>query len=224
MAAGVVQMIERIQRMLHRRDRVDRDRRDRREGRAAVGMVIRAGLRRLLPRIVLDRLAGAMSVPGQQHLRILILMVLRVMMRQPLVQVADHRIRTDLRPVVILMMGGHCVYRRPEACADDRRSLVRSLRVLLHVLRQVSFLGVTLAAVLANVRLEVLRLLVLRYVLEQTRFVREALVAGVTLVRLVGLVTSGMALQIAQLTEGLRAARMSTLVRLVAGVRADVLL
>ena len=39
-------------------------------------------------------------------------------------------------------------------------------------------------------RLEVLRLLVLRNVLEERRLVHEALVARVTLVRLVGLVTS----------------------------------
>lgn len=92
------------------------------------------------------------------------------------------------------------------------------------MLRQVGLLGVTLAAVLADVRLQVLRLLVLRYVLKQTRFVREALVARVTLVRLVGLVASRVALQVAQLAERFRAARMPALVRLVAGVRADVLL
>lgn len=116
------------------------------------------------------------------------------MMRQPLVQVANHRVRTDFGPVVVLMVGGHRVYRRPEARADDRWSLVRPLRVLLHMLRQIGLLGVTLTAVLADVRFQVLRLLVLRYVLEQTRLVGEALVTGVTLVRLVGLVASGMAL------------------------------
>lgn len=121
-------------------------------------------------------------------------MVFRVMVRQSLVQVADHRVRANLGPVVVLMVGGHRVYRRPEARADDRRSLVRSLRVLLHMLRQIGLLGVTLTAVLADVRFQVLRLLVLRYVLEQTRLVGEALVTGVTLVRLVGLVASGMAL------------------------------
>lgn len=194
MAAGIVQVIERIQRVLHRGDRVDRDRRDRREGRAAVGMVIRARLGRLLPRVVLDGLARAMPVTRQQHLRILVLMILRVMVRQPLVQIADHRIRAHLGPIVVLMMGGHRVYRRPEPRPDDRRSLVRSLRVLLHVLRQIGLLGVTFAAVLADVRFQVLRLLVLRYVLEQARLVGEALVTGVTLVRLVGLVASRVAL------------------------------
>lgn len=180
--------------MLHRGDRVDRDRGYRREGRAAVGMMIRSWLRRLLPRVVLYRLAGTMPMSRQQHLRVLILMVLRVMVRQPLVQVADHRVRADLGPIVILMMGGHRVYRRPEARTDDRRSLVRSLRMLLHMLCQIGLLSVTLTTVLADVRLQVLRLLVLRYVLEQTRLVGEALVTGVTLVRLVGLVASGMAL------------------------------
>jgi len=187
-------------------------------------VVIRAGLGRLLPRVVLDRLGGAMPVTWQQHLRILVLMVLGVMMRQSFVQVADHRVRAHLGPIVVLMMGGHRVYRRPEAGADDRRPLVRPLRVFLHVLRQISLLRVALTAVLADVRLEVFRLLVLRYVLQQARLIREALVAGVTLVRLVGLVASGMALQVAQLAERLRAARMPALVRLVAGVRADVLL
>lgn len=69
------------------------------------------------------------------------------------------------------MMGSHRVDRRPETCPDYRRSFVRSFRVLLHVLRQIGLLGVTLAAVLADVRLKVLRLLVLRYVLEQAGLV-----------------------------------------------------
>lgn len=73
-------------------------------------------------------------------------------------------------------------------------------------------------------RFQVLRLLVLRYVLEQAGLVGEAFVAGVTLVRLVGLVASRVALQIAQLAERFRAARMPALVWLVAGVRANVLL
>lgn len=226
MTAGIVQVIQGIEGVLHGGDRVDRDRGYRREGRAAVGVMIRPGLGRLLPGVVLDGLAAAVARPvsRQQHLRVLILMVLRVMMRQPLVQIADDRVRTDLGPVVVLMVGGHRVYRRPEAGADDRRSLIGPLCVLLHVLGQIGLLRVTLAAVLADVRLQVLRLLVLRYVLEQTRLVGEALVARVTLVRLVRLVASRMALQVAQLAERLRAARMPALVRLVAGVRADVLL
>lgn len=84
--------------------------------------------------------------------------------------------------------------RRPEPRTDYRRSLVRPLRMFLHMLRQIGLLGVTLAAVLADVRFKVLRLLVLRYVLEQAGLVGEALVAGVTLVRLVGLVAAGVAL------------------------------
>jgi len=116
------------------------------------------------------------------------------MMRQPLVQIADHRVWANFGPVMVLMVSGHRVYRRPEARADDRRSLVRSFRVLLHMLRQIGLLSVTFTAILADVRFQMLRLLVLRYVLEQTRLVGEALVTGVTLVRFVGLVTSGMAL------------------------------
>lgn len=121
-------------------------------------------------------------------------MVVGVMVRQPFVQIADHRIGADLRPVVILMMYRHRVDRRPEPGTDDRRSLVGPLRVFLHVLGQVGLLRVALAAVLADVRLKVLRFLVLRYVLEQAGLVGEALVAGVTLVRLVGLVAPGVAL------------------------------
>ena len=104
------------------------------------------------------------------------------------------------------------------------RSFLRSLGVLLHVFRQVRLLRVRFAAELADVRLEVFRLLVLGYVLEERRLVLEALVARVALVRLVRLVGSRMRLQIAQLGERLGALRMAALVRLVAGVRADVLL
>ena len=102
-------------------------------------------------------------------------------------------------------------------------------------------------------RLEVLRLLVLRNVLEQRGLVDEAFVARVTLVRLVRLVTSvnesgrkkqscrdiipnqstvevglenapRVALQVGQLAEGLCAAGVPALVGLVARVRPDVLL
>lgn len=48
-----------------------------------------------------------------------------------------------------------------------RRPLVRPLGVLLHMLSEVSLLGVRLAAVLADVGLQVLRLLVLGYVLQE---------------------------------------------------------
>jgi hypothetical protein len=62
--------------------------------------------------------------------------------------------------------------------------------MLLHVLGKVGFLGVTLAAVGTNVCLYMLGLLVLRDVLEQGLLIREALVTGVALVRLVSLVAS----------------------------------
>ena len=88
---------------------------------------------------------------------------------------------------------------------QDRRPLVRAVRVLLHVLGQVGLLGVALAAVRADVGLEVLGLLVLGDVLQQGGLVREALVAGVALVRLVSLVASGVGLQVRQLGERLRA-------------------
>ena len=78
--------------------------------------------------------------------------------------------------------------------------------MLLHVLGQVRLLGVGLAAVRTDVSLQVLGLLVLRYVVQQGRLVMEALVAGVTLVGLVRLVTPGVGLQVGQLGEGLGAA------------------
>lgn len=74
--------------------------------------------------------------------------------------------------------------------ADDRRSLVCTLRMFLHVLSEVRLLSVALAAVLTDVSLEMLALLVLGDVLQQTGLVREALIAGVALVRFVGLVTT----------------------------------
>ena len=75
--------------------------------------------------------------------------------------------------------------------------------MLLHVLGQVGLLGVGLATVGADVCLQVLGLLVLGDVLQQGLFIREALVAGVTLVRLVNLVTSAVRLEIGELREGL---------------------
>ena len=86
-----------------------------------------------------------------------------------------------------------------QAGAHDGRPLVRSVGVLLHVLGQVGLLRVALSAVLANVRFEMLGLLVLGYVLEERRLVDEALVAGVALVGLVGLVAAGVALQVGEL-------------------------
>lgn len=47
-----------------------------------------------------------------------------------------------------------------EAYPSDGRSLIRSLRVLLHMFGQVSLLRVGLAAILADVRLEMLGLFV----------------------------------------------------------------
>ena len=83
--------------------------------------------------------------------------------------------------------------------------------MLLHVLRQVGLLSVTLATVGADVRLQVLRLLVLGDVLEQGDLVVEALVAGVALVRLVSLVAPRVGLQVGQLRERLRATWQETL-------------
>ena len=88
---------------------------------------------------------------------------------------------------------------------NNRRSLVRSISVLLHVFRKIRLLSVTLATVGADVCLYMLRLLVLGDVLEEGLLVGEALVAGVALVRLVSLVAPRVGLQVGQLGEGLRA-------------------
>lgn len=69
-----------------------------------------------------------------------------------------------------------------------------------------------------------LALLVFWDVLQQRRLVRETLVARVTLVGLVGLVTPRVRLEVTQLAEGLVAAGVTTFVGLVARVRANVLL
>lgn len=103
-------------------------------------------------------------------------------------------------------------------------SLVRTLCVLLHVLLQIGLLCVTLAAVLADMGLQMLAFLVLGNVLEKGGLVHETFVAGVALVGFVGLMTPGMALEVRQLTERLVAVGVATLVRLVAGVGPDVLL
>ena len=76
-----------------------------------------------------------------------------------------------------------------------------------HILRSQYrfYLRVALPAILADVRLEVLGLLVLRNVLEERGLVDEAFVARVALVRLVSLVAARVGLQVRQLGEGLRA-------------------
>ena len=94
---------------------------------------------------------------------------------------------------------------------NNRRSLVRSISVLLHVLRKIRLLSVTLATVGADVCLYMLRLLVLGDVLEEGLLVGEALVAGVALVRLVSLVAPRVGLQVGQLGERLRATWQETL-------------
>ena len=83
--------------------------------------------------------------------------------------------------------------------------------MLLHVLRKVGLLRVTLSTVGADVCLYMLRLLVLGDVLEEGLLVGEALVAGVALVRLVSLVAPRVGLQVGQLRERLGATWQETL-------------
>ena len=78
--------------------------------------------------------------------------------------------------------------------------------MLLHVFGQVGLLGVALAAVRADVGLEVLGLFMLGDVLKQGLLVSKALVAGVALVGFIRLVAPRVGLQVGQLGERLRAA------------------
>ena len=116
-----------------------------------------------------------------------------------LVKNDSHLVKTwiHLWPIQVL---GHV-----RGSCNDRRALVRPVSVLLHVLRKIRLLSVTLSTVGADVCLYMFRLLVLRDVLKERLFVGEALVAGVALVRLVSLVAARVGLQVRQLGEGLRA-------------------
>ena len=89
---------------------------------------------------------------------------------------------------------------------NNRRSLVRSISVLLHVFRKIRLLSVTLATVGADVCLYMLRLLMLGYVVEQGLLVSKTFIAGVTFVGFVSLMTARVRLQVGQLGEGLGAA------------------
>lgn len=64
--------------------------------------------------------------------------------------------------------------------------------MFLHVLAEIRLLRITLAAVLADVRFQVFRLLVLGYVLQEGGLVRKTFVTTVALVWLVRLVAAGM--------------------------------
>lgn len=96
--------------------------------------------------------------------------------------------------------------------------------MFLQMLLQIGLLRVGLAAQLANVRLQMLRVLVLGYVFEQRYLIAEALVARVAFERFVRLMAARMRLQIRQLREGLGAPCMPTFVRFVARVRTYMLL
>lgn len=82
--------------------------------------------------------------------------------------------------------------------------------MLLHVLAEIRFLRVALAAILTDVGFQMFALFVLRYVLQQRGLVAKALVARIALVRFVRLMASGVGLEVAQLGEGLLATRVST--------------
>ncbi len=68
---------------------------------------------------------------------------------------------------------------------------------------------------MTDVGLEMFRLLVLWNMIEEGGLVRKAFVAGVTFVRLVGLVTPGMGLKVRELGKGFVTTRVPTFVGLV---------
>ena len=68
--------------------------------------------------------------------------------------------------------------------------LFRLLGMLLQMLLQIGLLGVGFTAQIADVRLQMLGVLVLGYVLQQSHFIRKALVAGVALEGFVGLMAT----------------------------------
>ena len=81
-------------------------------------------------------------------------------------------------------------------------------KILLQFLQDriiILYLGVRLATVGADVSLNMFRIAMLGDVLQKGGLVREALVAGVALVRLVALVAPRVGLQVGQLGERLRA-------------------
>jgi hypothetical protein len=103
-------------------------------------------------------------------------------------------------------------------------SLIVSLQVFLQMFLKIRLLRVRFPAILAYVRLQMFRLLVLGNVLEERALVVEAFVARVALEWTIGLVAPRMRLEIRKLRELLNTSRMPALVWLVAGVRANVLL
>ena len=80
------------------------------------------------------------------------------------------------------------------------------LSIVMIILKRHSYLGVALSTIGTNVCLYVLGLLVFGDVVKERLLVSKTLVAGVTFVWLVRLVTPGVGLQVGQLGEGLRAA------------------
>jgi len=172
------------------------------------------------------RLAGvAPAAAPHGAVRALVPQVLGKLLVEPVVH-EPLAVRVEPVGVALVEAGVHL---GPEVLAhagarDDGRPLVRAVRVLLHVLGQVGLLGVALSTIGTNVCLYVLGLLVLGDVVEEGLLVSETLVAGVTFVWLVRLVTPGVGLQVGQLGEGLRATWNSALVWFVPGVSPDVLL
>lgn len=68
--------------------------------------------------------------------------------------------------------------------------------MFIHMLTKIRLLCVTLAAILADVRLQMLGLLVLGDMFQQILFVREAFITGVAFKGLVGLVAPAVALKV----------------------------
>lgn len=120
--------------------------------------------------------------------------------------------------------GGHVLLQIGEGRRVTLLLFLDLFSVLLQMLLQVRLLRVGLAAQLANVRLQMLGVLVLGYVLQKRHLIAKALIARVAFERFIRLMAARMRLQIGQLGERLGAAGVPAFVWLIARMGAYVLL
>lgn len=173
---------------------------------------------------------------GEQRsllLKLLLVVIfgLALLMVASIIRHVRGRVRAHFRPVRVLgerrccrRSGCQRAVQAAQSKSRNRRPFVSPFRVLVHVLTQIRLLRITLATVLADVRLQMLRLFVFWDVFQQILLVREAFVAGVAFEGLVGLVAAAVALEVGELGEGFRAADLGAPVGFVSCVGADVLL
>lgn len=167
---------------------------DRREGG------LRRGDGRLDPVILAFVLSEQSSV--LLHLLLVMLFVLSLLVVPSVIGHVCRRVGAYFRPVRVLSerLRWSCSSQRPvqstEPQSGDRWPLISTLSMLIHMLTKIRLLRITLAAVLADVRLQMFGLLVLRDMFQQILFVSKAFVTGVALKGLVRLVAAAVALKI----------------------------